>query len=92
MKLEVPRDMFGQEIKEGDIVTVALPFPLTFRVAAVGAGGMMTPQGQAPSLVRLVADFTLRKFPGKPFMEMGLMRNPQAQVLLESLADNIAES
>jgi hypothetical protein len=86
-KKPVPRDAAGNEIVKDMFVTIVAGFPIVYKVIAVDHGGITTPQGPTPTHVRVIADFSFRKIPGQPFMEMLKVALPSQEKAVESIAD-----
>jgi hypothetical protein len=85
-----PTDVMGNIIlPETLVVLTNPPFTIVWRVSAVEPGGLATPQGTTPALVRLYSDITLRRIPGLPFVEIARIAVPSEQSILEGIADSL---
>jgi hypothetical protein len=84
-----PHDCVGNEISKDDWITLQAPFPIVWKVIAVENGGLHTPQGVTPAVVRITCDLTLRTTPGLPFMQLLRAVEPSQQKILEGLSDSL---
>lgn len=85
-----PSDVMGNIIVPDTLVVLQNPpFAVVWKVAAVENGGLQTPQGPTPALVRLVSDITLRRIPGLPFTELARICVPSEQSIIEGIADRL---
>jgi len=87
MKVTTPTDCLGNELHAKDLVAVQFATPPIFRIAAVENGGIQTPQGPTPALVRIVCDMTLRQLPGLPFIALVRVVERSTQQILEAMTD-----
>ena len=85
MSDKTPKDVAGNEIVPNMMVAYKPPGFIFFKVVAVEDGGVHTPNGVTPAVVRLVCDVTLRQLPGMPFMQILTPVIPSQQQILESM-------
>lgn len=81
------RDSIGNELKDGDFVTVLFNRPPIFKVVASELGGLMTPKGKTPSRVRLICDLTLTNQVGAEFGSVVKIVNPVSETLIGKILD-----
>lgn len=86
---KVPRDVVGNEIRKGDIVSAQLPFLILWKVLDVDLGGIHTTQGISPTRLRLMADVSLTTQPGIPFVHLIKTINPTQQQIVEAIASTL---
>jgi hypothetical protein len=85
MNDKTPKDVAGNELVPGMLVAYDPPGFLFFKVIAVENGGVHTPSGVTPAVVRLVCDITLRQLPGVPFLKLLTPVMPSQQKILEDM-------
>jgi hypothetical protein len=84
------RDRIGNEIKEGDIIRWEIPPEvlkrIVFQVLQVTDGGIATPQGVTPPLIRLSVLIPVNTDRPEAYLEDFLcVRNPHSEALLDSI-------
>ena len=82
----IPKDVAGNELAVGNTVTIEMGMPIIWKIEVLENGGIQTPTGQTPALVRLVADVTLRSVPGLPFKNILRCVTPSEQKAVEAIA------
>ncbi len=83
MGAKTPRDQLGNELHEGDFVTLATGQPLVFKVVAAQDGGLHTNSGQTPALVRIVSDMTIQTTPGGRIAALLRIVNPESEAIIK---------
>lgn len=79
-------DTLGNELHEGDLVTVIFTRPPMFRVVATQPGGLSTPKGIAPQMIRVVCDMNIIGGPGQKLQAIAKVVNPMSEALLDELS------
>jgi hypothetical protein len=82
-----PKDALGNELREGDVVTLVTDKPLFFRVMKIDNGGISTPQGMTPAVVVLGVTLTLRMVPGVPILNVAKVVAPGSDALVKSMLE-----
>jgi len=89
MKPNDPTDLIGNPIQKGDVLAVYFKNTPLAIVIAVEGGGIHTPNGVTPAVIRVVIDMTLKQQPGTRFESLLKVQNPNSQQLLEGIADSL---
>lgn len=79
-------DTLGNELREGDLVTVVFMRPPMFRVVATQPGGLSTPNGVAPQMIRVVCDMNIMAGPGQRLQAVAKVVNPMSEALLDEMS------
>jgi hypothetical protein len=90
-----PRDNIGNTLAEGDVVIVGINSLTGYiygRVTAVKVGGIDTPQGKSPTMVRIIVDITLPTGPGAPLKQVSKVVNPVSELMLNHLASKAKDA
>jgi hypothetical protein len=82
-----PKDALGNELHEGDLVTMLPNQPLFLRVMKVDNGGVHTPQGVTPGIVILGVTITLRMIPGVPVLNVARVVSPQSDAMVSKILE-----
>jgi len=82
------RDSVGNELLNGDLVTVLFNRPPVFRVIAAQTGGIATPNGPTPATVRLICDITVGCRSGDWMGSLLKVVNPQSEAAVSKIMDN----
>jgi hypothetical protein len=80
-----PKDCVGNELHEGDVVTLHIDRPLIFLVSKIDNGGIQTPQGITPGRIVLGVNLTLHYAPGMPLLQVVRVVNPGSDKIVEKL-------
>lgn len=91
-KIVEPIDCLGNPIGVNGFVTVHFNTVPIFKVIAVERGGIHTANGITPAVVRVVCDMVLRQMPGTPFTTLARLVSPEAQAIIEGIADSLPKS
>jgi hypothetical protein len=83
-----PKDALGNELREGDLVTMLPTQILVLRVMKVDNGGIQTPQGITPGMVLIGVTLTLRVIPGAPILNIAKVVNPGSDEVVKRLLEN----
>lgn len=84
-KMDKIYDCLGSELHEKDLVTVCPNKPLVFQIIALQAGGVDTPQGKTPAVIRIICDMNIAGVPGRPFTSILKASNPQSDAIVSEL-------
>jgi len=76
------RDSIGNKLAMGDLVVFASPTPIVWKIVSVAEGGLMTPQGQTPTKVRIVCDVTLGSLQGQPIAALVKSTSPASEQVI----------
>lgn len=83
-----PKDALGNDLHEGDIITMHPDRPLFFRVMKIDNGGVHTPgQGVTPGVVIVGVTLTLRIAPGVPILNMVRVVSPGSDEAVKRLLE-----
>ena len=83
-----PKDALGNDLHEGDLVTMLSTQVPVFRVMKVDNGGLQTPQGVTPGVVIVGVTFTIRCAPGSPILNMARVVSPGSDAIVSKLIEN----
>ena len=86
IKTPEPRDCLSNILSVGSLVAVHFVTPPVFKIAVVESGGISTPNGTTPALIRIICDLTLRQAPGVPFIQLVRVVSPSEQEMAERVA------
>jgi len=87
-----PRDAVGNLlIKDGFVAVHFKSIPL-FRVIAIENGGISTPNGVTPAIVRVVSDLILKQMPGAPFESLIRVVTPGTEELLAKIGPSLVRT
>jgi hypothetical protein len=81
-------DTLGNELHDGDLVTILFVRPPMFRIVATQAGGLATPEGIQPQAIRIVCDMRIIGAPGQKLQAVVKVVDPLSEALLNKLANN----
>jgi len=87
-----PRDCVGNLIVKDGLVAVYFKATPLFRVIAVENGGLSTPNGITPAIVRVLCDMTLKQRPGVPFESIIRVVTPGSEELLAAIGKTLTET
>ena len=82
-----PLDLLSNYIVKDCLVGVHFATVPIFKVIAVENGGVHTPSGVTPAVVRIVCDLTLRQQPGTPFASLIRVVSPSEQDFIQRIID-----
>jgi hypothetical protein len=82
-----PKDALGNELHEGDIVTMQSDRPIFFRVMKIDNGGIQTPQGVTPGVVIIGVTLTIRTIPGAQLPNIAKVVSPGNDELVKKLLE-----
>lgn len=80
-----PKDALGNEIHEGDVVTLQSDRPIIFRVMKVENGGIQTAQGVTPGVILIGVQLTIRLAPGGQLLNLVRVVQPGNDELVSKL-------
>ena len=80
-----PKDALGNELHEGDIITLISPKPLFFRVMKLEHGGIQTPQGITPGVLLIGVTVTMRFIPGAPLENIARVVSPGSDKVMSDI-------
>jgi len=80
-----PKDCLGTDLHEGDWITLVPNGPLICRVKKIDNGGILTPQGITPAVVKIYTDITLRTVPGGEVPLVVRVVSPGSEKAFDSL-------
>lgn len=63
---KIPRDMIGNKLFLGDLVSYAQQGPLLGKVTDLKIGGLSTPQGVTPTIMKVLIEATIILPPNQP--------------------------
>ena len=66
-KLPPVTDCLGNHVYKDNLVALVMGQVVTWRVTEVKEGGLMTPQGPTPAMIKIVSEMLLVSPPGIPF-------------------------
>jgi hypothetical protein len=82
-----PKDALGNDLHEGDLVTMLATQVPVFRVMKVDNGGIQTPQGTTPGMVIIGVTFTIRCVPGAPILNVARVVSPGSDALVTKILE-----
>lgn len=82
-----PKDALGNDLHEGDIITLVSDKPIFFRVMKVDNGGIQTPQGITPGVVVVGVTLTIRLVPGASILNVARVVSPGSDALVSSILE-----
>lgn len=82
-----PKDALGNDLHEGDIITLLPNQPLIMRVMKVDNGGIQTPQGVTPGVVLVGVTLTIRLVPGAPILNILRVMSPGSDDLVKKILE-----
>ena len=92
MTIPLPRDAVGNLlIKDGFVAVHFKAVPL-FKVIAIEQGGISTPNGITPAIVRVVCDLLLKQQPGVLFESIIRVVTPGTEELLAAIGKNLSKT
>jgi hypothetical protein len=80
-----PKDALGNDLHEGDLVTMLHSQIPVFRVMKVDNGGLQTPAGTTPGMVIVGVTFTIRCIPGSPILNIARVVSPGSDALVSKI-------
>jgi hypothetical protein len=84
-------DTLGNELRDGDLVTILFVRPPMFRIVATQAGGLATPNGVQPQAIRVVCDMNIIAAPGQRLQAVVKVVSPLSEALLDKMGIELAE-
>jgi hypothetical protein len=77
-----PRDSMGNVLRKDDVVCVVPAGPMFGRVTDVKVGGIRTPQGDTPTMTRIVIVLDIPSQPGFPLRQVVKTVNPVSELIV----------
>lgn len=89
--MKPPTDMLGNDIVQGMVVYLLSKTPVLYKVVGVDNGGIHTPNGRTPAIIRLQADIGIGQPAESSFQNIVKIAMPNEESALLKLADHFSK-
>ncbi len=84
-----PKDLLGNSLHEGNLVTFLAGQPLVFKIVALSEGGLHTNSGQTPAQIRIICDMSIGCPPGGRIPTLLRIINPESEAVISAILKDV---